>query len=684
MGNLNQSQLLALKKGRSLKTRFEAMHKVNLSREHIMQILNESEKAGLDDLSLTSRAILLRADKGDFEEARELTSWSVNRNHECRRIVVHSFIKNKQSPLLVHQMARLKREEASTLMADYFQEGGQIKDIAEWLSTAGSILKSGILPEETDGLWDWIKDGVDNTVDVVKGAINTVADAVTAAGKNLTEAVAHVSGWTQSKINDFVEAIIASGKSVGQILTEALKKGTASLNKFIKAVMEAGKKGVDVLNWAVNQTQSVLKTVLQKLEQIYGSFTTLLQEIGKVASSKLAVIIKSLLSIGKTVKDIIIRIDRVVYATAKKIVIELRNAGKAIKEIMIALIDASRYISRIVIDALLSLGTPLFQLFREVAQWSATQISKLLGALKDLGKSLSLILDAFATFTGQQLVRLMQALRIIWTQVKDILYYIAQKAENAIKTLLVALLGTGILLRDLLKSILTEVRVAFRKGLIKGLMQVGHTALKLMKTAVLISASVAAVLFAIILDILGTHRGLTAEERAEAEKVFGSSIDLDMVRLTDANLAADLIMWMNKNRPFTTMYVINHKSGDTLSTGLLIHELTHIWQAVKTGGVYMIEALHSQFFGKAYNLSEDDLKNANGKIENLEREQQAVLVQEYWKATFNGQAISLPLNLIKPLARQVYSTVYSTRPRIVTNVNINNRFVSPVLPVISG
>lgn len=43
----------------------------------------------------------------------------------------------------------------------------------------------------------------------------------------------------------------------------------------------------------------------------------------------------------------------------------------------------------------------------------------------------------------------------------------------------------------------------------------------------------------------------------------------------------------------------------------------------------MIEALHSQFFGKGYNLSEAALKKANGRLLNLEREQQAVVVEEY-------------------------------------------------------
>ena len=177
------------------------------------------------------------------------------------------------------------------------------------------------------------------------------------------------------------------------------------------------------------------------------------------------------------------------------------------------------------------------------------------------------------------------------------------------------------------------------------------------------------------MDIFGSHRGLNATERTEAEKVFGVSIDLDRVKLTDASLAADLIMWMNKNRPFTTMYVINYKSGSTLSMATLIHELTHVWQAVSSGGVYMIEALHSQFFGKAYNLSEADLKNANGRLLNLEREQQAVLVEEFWKAEFDGQRTKIPVDLLRPFAKQVHKSRFVINKFVIKDLQFRSKLV---------
>ncbi|WP_192349543.1 hypothetical protein [Algoriphagus sp. Y33] len=675
MGNLNETQLKKIQSSKSLKTKFESMQLFKVDRKSIHQVLKNSEDTSIKELDLTSKTILLRSQTGDFEEAFELATWSAKAKPASRKTVVKSFLKNRQAPLLVHQIARMKRSEAGDMMADYFGEGGDIKDVAEWLSAAGKILKTGVVPDETDGLWGWVKDAVGTVVDTVVGAINTVADAIKAAGKNLAEAITKVATWTQDKISDFVEAILAAGKSVAQVLSEAVKKGTAAINKFVQAVIEAGKKGLEVLNWAIAQAESVLKTVLRKLESLLGSFTSLLIEVAKMAASRLNAIVKALISVGKRVIDFISRLDRFAFDFAKRLVQELKKIGRTLHEIMQAVINQSRLIARVVISALKDLGNSIYNMLNAVVNRTIQQLAVILGAIKDLAISLASILNDIARFTAALARKLMQALRIIWTVIKDILETIAQKSISVIRTLITALIGTLNHWREVLKEIVTNVRVAFREGLIKGLIQIGKSAVSLMIEATKLGASIAALVFAILMDVFGSHRGLTAAERAEAEKVFGVSIDLDRVKLTDASLAADLIMWMNKNRPFTTMYVINYKSGSTLRMDTLIHELAHVWQAVTSGGVYMIEALHSQFFGKAYNLSEADLQRANGRLLSLEREQQAVLVEEYWKAEFDGQRTKIPVDLLRPFAKQVYKGRFVISPFSLKDLRLESNLI---------
>lgn len=655
---LNAAALQSINSANNLTAVFKAMQDNQVNRSNLVQLLDDSDKRGPAQLDLSTQAILLRSSRGDFEESAALVNWAAAKGGVARKTVVSSFIKGKQSLLFVHQVARLKRQDASESMKDYFSEGGSLSDVAEWLAKAGAILKTGVVPDGNDGLWGWIKETVGAVVDAVTGAINTIADAVAAAGKSLVDAVSAVVGWAQDKLNDFVEAVLAAGRKVSELLAEALKKGVAAVKKFVAAIIQAGRQGLEVLNWAVGQALDVLKGAVQELERLYGSFSTLLQEIGKLAVAQLKTAIRAVMALGHSVLQVLQRLERLAYDTAKIIVNELVAIGKTLKEIMSVVIKLTRYTARIVLDALLGAGKLLKDILTEIVSSTAIAISVTLGALKDLGKTVAYVLDSIAQFASTQANRLMEALRIIWTQTSEILEAIAGKAIHAVKTLLTALLGTGMYLVDVVKNIIVDVRAAFREGLIKGLIEIGKSALILMKEAVKISAGVAATLFAVLMNVLGSHRKLTAQERAEAEKVFGVSINLDMVRLTDASFAADFIMWMNKNRPFTTMYVINHGSGVTLPTSTLIHELTHVWQAVTSGGVYMIEALHSQFFGQGYNLTLQDIQNAAGDIKKLEREQQAVLVEEYWKGKFNGQSIAFPLDLIEPLATQVYKAKY--------------------------
>jgi hypothetical protein len=100
------------------------------------------------------------------------------------------------------------------------------------------------------------------------------------------------------------------------------------------------------------------------------------------------------------------------------------------------------------------------------------------------------------------------------------------------------------------------------------------------------------------------------------------------------------------------MYVINFASGEHISMSTLIHELTHVWQAVVAGPIYMVEALHSQFFGRGYNVTPEDIARANGQLANLEREQQAVVVQRYWENRWGGAGGDW--QIYEPLAKQVY------------------------------
>jgi hypothetical protein len=233
----------------------------------------------------------------------------------------------------------------------------------------------------------------------------------------------------------------------------------------------------------------------------------------------------------------------------------------------------------------------------------------------------------------------------------------------------------GVTLVQMVATMCLNVVEGFRRGFFEGLIALGHLPLDILKAAALTSLSVLALAVAVFMEMWGGHRPLTRAERAEAQKVFGWSINLDRVKVAVASIPADIVNWLNGERAFTTMYVINFASWTHVTMHTLVHELTHVWQGVVAGPIYMVEALHSQAFGRGYDVTQQDVANAAGDIRRLEREQQAVVVEEYWRMRFGDGLTTLgwiPVDssgnrdwtVLEPLA----TDVYAPQPRSLTPI----------------
>jgi hypothetical protein len=112
------------------------------------------------------------------------------------------------------------------------------------------------------------------------------------------------------------------------------------------------------------------------------------------------------------------------------------------------------------------------------------------------------------------------------------------------------------------------------------------------------------------------------------------------------------------------MYLINFASWDHLTTQTLIHELTHVWQGVVAGPIYMAEALEAQLAGAGYNYgyqdsetgegAEDELAAAGGNFNSFNREQQAGIIEHYWRRRF-GSDPALDYSAWQPYADVVHA-----------------------------
>ena len=94
-------------------------------------------------------------------------------------------------------------------------------------------------------------------------------------------------------------------------------------------------------------------------------------------------------------------------------------------------------------------------------------------------------------------------------------------------------------------------------------------------------------------------RRLTSGERGLAESVFGDAIDLDAIRLHHrkwfpfhprrAIMAPDGHIWVH---PGGGLWRDDYAEATLSLQGLLIHELTHVWQAQQRGRWYLVLMRH--------------------------------------------------------------------------------------------
>jgi len=125
------------------------------------------------------------------------------------------------------------------------------------------------------------------------------------------------------------------------------------------------------------------------------------------------------------------------------------------------------------------------------------------------------------------------------------------------------------------------------------------------------AGDVAARAIAAALARLGRYRALTDAERADARLVFGDSLDLDAVRIAQPGPLHRLLFALQRAlqggagaRAFVTGALVHVPPGRGLERALLIHELTHVWQARVYGPRCMWQALHAQFIGAGYDYSD--------------------------------------------------------------------------------
>jgi len=145
-----------------------------------------------------------------------------------------------------------------------------------------------------------------------------------------------------------------------------------------------------------------------------------------------------------------------------------------------------------------------------------------------------------------------------------------------------------------------------------------------------------------------TTRPLTDSEITTASTIFGSSISYRLVRLDQHSAIGP--SWTK--RDYTSFHTINSWGKST--DDVLVHELTHVWQYEHAGAIYMPQAIHAQAWGAGYDYGGAPglrAQQAAGKgFESFNREQQAQIVQDFFKMSQSDPDINLYAGFVKAVS----------------------------------
>lgn len=622
------------------------------------------------------------------DESRALFGWAHQAGKAQRRMLIRAMNQKAHGIEVVDNLSELSREDARVVMKEYFTEGGRVEDVAEWLRACGEYLrKQGALTESDTDLIGLIKKGVQ----AVKQGLKTVGDALKSAAKSLADTIKKVVNWTAAQLRDLVVGLINAGRRVGEILAEAVKQGLGALAKFIRAVLEAGRRVAEVVEWAARQSLNTLKGAIQALKAAGKHLADILLGAVEKGAALVNALVKGLIQIGEQLASVLSAMTGAALGAVRLVTDALLKAGRTLFEIVDtavkhalagvsnivqALLQLGRSVAQIlgelapkltpfmlrpVVNGLLAAGRKLGEIvsaaatrgldvLQRVAQAAVgltRRIGEVLGGIANAtvgaiaavvngilaaGQKLAAIVLEMKRFVGAQFRKLVQGLYQAVKKVGAILIEFARDTVSTIRMVLEGLLAVGVSLAAAITSIVTDVAEGFRKGFFQGLIALAKSPAMIMLEALKCAGSVAALAFAALLDVLGGHRPLTAEEKKQARRIFGTAIDLERVKVAVASLPADLINAVNGGRPFTTMYVLNFASWKKIEMKTLIHELGHVWQAVQAGPVYMLQALHAQMKegDDAYKVTNEMLRDNGNRLEKFNREQQAVIAEEYW------------------------------------------------------
>lgn len=531
--------------------------------------------------------------------------------------------------------------------------GENLRDLASWaVSQAASIARDVIraIVDAGTRIVDLVASVVGHGLELMR----TVIDGLFAIGRTFTSLIRDLIDIAVDALGEVLTAMFELGVTLAQIAGEALARTYALAGKLIDAALRAGATVAGLLAEIAGQGYFVLRRFVTG---VFGALGT----------------------VGEVLEWVLERAEQFAEDLWRDALLALRFAGAQLTAALDWVVDKGSEAIKAMVDAWESIRERLVDLY----EWGASLVGDAVDAVWEaIGRatikfqnsiSYALIylqtnfvpgVAAFVTGLlgfGAELAVLISNLaartyEVIEAAVSAMLEFGIIAGELFVATLLrpqdfrdhvvAAMQAAGQTLEDLLRAV-EEYGEDVIDELLRSAARLGESVDQMLDAALTIGLGYLVIVISTLLSWLSTFRPLTEEERAAGQVVFGDTLDYDHIHVTAESPTNWIIFgiqgWFEDSpRPFVTMNVINVDPSSPPSTATMVHEMTHVWQSLVDGPIYMTDAIHAQMQEgqMAYNYGytngtngeggQQALRDADGDLSQFNPEQQGNIAEHAW------------------------------------------------------
>lgn len=564
------------------------------------------------------------------QEGKELFDASVTLPSAKRKRILSAVVDETGragSLFLIQNISGLRQPEARAVMKDLLDSGGQVSDVALWLQAAGHVLrKHNIKASDTaevvvDAVGDaleWVVDAVEDGIDAILEGIDAIIDAVTDAGAAIVDLFVEVVEWTAEQIGNLLAALIEAGRELIEFVGATFRWAYDAVTNFVRAAFEVGLTIADLLATVVSETYWTLRRFVNGILENLGPIGEILDFIlTQVEDATDELWRRTLLAIRFAEGRLTEALDWVADQTDMAFE-AIVNAWESIGETLLSLyewaVEAGAAAWQAIGEATATLGNSIYYAYKFLTESAVEFIFDftrgLIAAGEAIGGIIGWAVDQTIEICGEVIRAAIDAGQTIATMLVEI----ARDPGNALNTFIQGMQEIGQTLDDLFQAAFIDTAEEFLDEVVEALRELGTAIVDMLEAALRLSGAALATLIASLLNLLGSYRPLSQEERDDAETVFGNSLDYDLIFLSTEDPVNEIIFGVQDfftnnpdSRAFVTNNLINFDVDDgEIDRPTLIHELTHVWQHREVGGIYMAEAIIAQVTnagvgGDAYN-----------------------------------------------------------------------------------